>query len=74
MKKGISISKALFAAKKQLKKMTVKELVALIRQDQELFFGSYDELLAEFEGLPSEFCYYSSMRYWGSFICSQTMY
>lgn len=74
MKKGISISKALFVAKKQLQKMTVKELVALIRQDQELFFGSYDELLAEFEGLPSEFCYYSSMRYWGSFVCSQTMY
>lgn len=74
LKKDMPAAEALFQAKIQLKNMTVEKLIALIQQDKELLICSCDELLAEFERLPPQYCYYSSMRYWGSFTCNRAMY
>lgn len=72
IKKGISVPMALYNAKLQLKNTTTGELAGLVKCDKEKMPESYMNMLSEFEQLPDNYCYYSSIKYWGSFICNRT--
>ncbi len=72
IKKGISVPMALYNAKLQLKKTTTGELTEIIKCDKEKMPESCMDMLLEFEQLPDNYCYYSSIKYWGSFICNRT--
>lgn len=74
LKKNTPVEEALFQAKVQMRHFTAGELAALVRQDRGLLQEFCDELLAAFERMPPGYCCYSSMRYWGSFICNRTMF
>lgn len=73
IKKGTSVPMALYNAKLQLKKTTTRELIELVKCDKEKMPESYMNMLSEFEQLPDNYCYYSSIKYWGSFICNRSV-
>lgn len=70
---GADVPVSLEQAKSQLKKTTVRKLREIIQEDEKLLPESASEIKDALEQLPEEFCLFAPVRYWGSFVCCQTM-
>lgn len=70
---GVSVPVSLAKAKLQLKETTVRRLKAIIQEDEDILPKSVLEMRVSLEHLPEEYCIFTPVKFWGSFVCIQTM-
>ena len=73
LENGVAVPVSLAKAKLQLKETTVHKLKEIIQEDEDILPEAASEMRTALAQLPDEYPLFASVKYWGSFVCMQTM-